>query len=103
MAYWGDIDTWGLRLLANARQCVPQVTSLLMNQETYASHVATNGVAEPITAGAIAPDALLPAEMELYGHLLLQEKGRLEQEFIPRAEVVRAVHDWYANVEGADI
>ena len=35
IAYWGDIDSWGLQLLARARQLQPEIHALLMEQEIY--------------------------------------------------------------------
>jgi len=37
VAYWGDLDTWGLRMLAMARSHLPQLTALLMDSATLGS------------------------------------------------------------------
>lgn len=38
VAYWGDIDTWGLAMLARARTAVPALTALLMDEATWREH-----------------------------------------------------------------
>ncbi len=35
IAYWGDIDTWGLAMLARARQYRPQLTAVLTDRQTF--------------------------------------------------------------------
>ena len=41
-------------------------------------------------------DGLLPEEAEFYSYLLTQERGRLEQEFVPAEQVSRAIRTWLA-------
>ena len=52
--------------------------------DQYAEHSA---VIETTSAGDEPPDGLSKNESQLYNHLLRQEKGRLEQEFIPESLV----------------
>jgi hypothetical protein len=94
MAYWGDLDTWGLLLLASARACRPAVTPLLMDRATFDRHAAAHAVAEPVPAGPQPPEGLTPPEDDLYRHLLGLGRGRLEQEFLPMEEVRAAVTGW---------
>lgn len=94
LAYWGDLDTWGLSILARARQYQPLLTPLLMTQAIFDSAAATNAVTENIPTSATPPTGLTPAEQTLFHYLLQQEKGRLEQEFIDRHRVVQAVREW---------
>ncbi len=35
VAYWGDLDTWGLHMLAIARGHVPHLHALLMDRATF--------------------------------------------------------------------
>jgi len=93
LAYWGDIDTWGLTMLARARLLRPELTPLLMDADLFKRHGAAR-VPEPAPAGAIPPEGLSNSEAALYRHLLAQERGRLEQEFLPKQEVVAAVTGW---------
>ncbi|WP_241151997.1 Wadjet anti-phage system protein JetD domain-containing protein, partial [Pseudomonas viridiflava] len=39
VAYWGDIDSWGLTILAHARQALPGITALMMDHETLMAHM----------------------------------------------------------------
>ena len=94
LAYWGDIDTWGLTMLARARLLRPGLTPLLMEAHLFKHHCAKHAVPEPTPAGATPPEGLTKCEAALYHHLLEQERGRLEQEFLPRQTVVKAVTDW---------
>lgn len=89
IAYWGDIDTWGLAMLASARQRRPQLTALLTDRATFERHAFGNAVAESVAAGEEPADALNDEERELYRWLLTREHGRLEQEYLP----VQLVHD----------
>lgn len=91
MAYWGDLDTWGLRMLAMARQHLPQLQALLMDRATFDAH-ADRAVAEPIPAD-VSP-GLRPEEAALDAHLRGLERGRLEQEFLPAHTVAQALHEW---------
>lgn len=94
VAYWGDLDTWGLRMLATARGHLPHLQALLMDHATFDAHqllaVPEPAHAPPSTGGGW----LLPGEGALDAHLRALERGRLEQEFLPAATVHRAVHAW---------
>jgi hypothetical protein len=93
VAYWGDLDTWGLHMLAIARGYVPHLRALLMDRTTFNAHQPL-AVAEPVHAPASVSGALWPDEAALDRHLRAQEKGRLEQEFLPTDAVHRAVRAW---------
>ena len=97
VAYWGDLDTWGLAMLATARAHLRRLHALLMDQATFDAHRHL-AVPEPVHAGAPS-GALLPAEVALDQHLRGLERGRLEQEFLPAPAVARAVRAWLG--EGA--
>ncbi|WP_082848252.1 Wadjet anti-phage system protein JetD domain-containing protein [Delftia sp. GW456-R20] len=93
VAYWGDMDTWGLAMLASARRHLPHLHPLLMDPASFHTH-SRLAVAEPVHAETPPPDALRPDEAALDQHLRTLEKGRLEQEFLPRAAVLQAVENW---------
>ncbi len=97
IAYWGDIDTWGLTMLALARSHQPTLTPLLMDRATFDVCSEKCAVAEPVTAGSLPPSRLSEEEGALYRHLLQLEKGRLEQEFIAETVVKMAVCRWHAT------
>ena len=90
LAYWGDMDTWGLHMLARARRHQPQLQPLLMHRELFDRHAATLAVAEPVNAGPEPPDGLTAGEQAFYRYLLGLDKGRIEQEFLPADTVADA-------------
>ncbi|MDO5692871.1 MAG: DUF3322 domain-containing protein [Pseudomonadota bacterium] len=96
VAYWGDIDTWGLVMLARARQALPGLTALLMNEAVWHRH-RRQAVAEPVRAEP-APPGLNAIEQRLDA-LLRQHpaQGRLEQERLPAAWVRDALARWHAH------
>lgn len=94
IGYWGDMDTWGLLMLARARLHQPAVEALLMEQELFEQHSQGNTVVEPAKALESAPPGLLADEADFYRYLLVQERGRLEQEYLPKAQVELAIRKW---------
>jgi hypothetical protein len=83
--YWGDLDTHGLRILSRARALLPQVTSILMDEETLLAHESLWGE-EPEQTSDVELPALTPVEQLLYRQLKQHHWGtnvRLEQERIP--------------------
>ncbi len=93
VAYWGDLDTWGLHMLGTARRHLPQLRALLMDAATFSAHQHL-AVAEPVHAPEYACNTLQPDEAALMVHLRSQDKGRLEQEFVPADAVHSAVCAW---------
>lgn len=81
--YWGDLDTWGLTMLAQAREYRPAVQAVMMNQDCFQAFCHNNAVSEPSTANQLPEQGLTPEEQAFYQFLLSQKKGRLEQEFLP--------------------
>ncbi|MBO6655881.1 MAG: hypothetical protein JJ934_03255 [Pseudomonadales bacterium] len=98
VGYWGDIDTWGLTLLSAARTYRPKLDALLMTIDIYKEHQERFAVCEETTAGNTPPQQLTRSEQELYAHLLEQERGRLEQERIPKPAVHDAVISWLESL-----
>ncbi len=93
VAYWGDLDTWGLHMLAIARGHVPHLHALLMNAATFSAHQHL-AVAEPVHAPDTVAGTWTPKEEALALHLRAQDKGRLEQEFLPAEAVHSALRAW---------
>lgn len=93
VAYWGDIDTWGLRFLAKARSLLPDIRALMMTPDIFDQHQ-HRAVIEPVLANAKPPQELQPAETSLYERLTTEPRGRLEQEFLPTDVVHQAVRSW---------
>lgn len=96
VAYWGDMDTWGLTLLAKARVQQPHLAALMMSQELFETY-GSMAVAERCPAPELVPEGLSPSEREFYGYLRGIERGRLEQEFIPGEVVGRVVMGWWGE------
>jgi hypothetical protein len=94
LAYWGDLDTWGLQMLATARGYRPQLRALLMTRDNFEAHAALSAVVEPSPAAESPPIGLTAAESMLYRHLRSLERGRLEQEFLPVDQVRDALAAW---------
>lgn len=94
IAYWGDMDTWGLLMLARARLHQPAVEALLMEQELFEQHSPGNAVVEPTKALESVPSGLLADEADFYRYLFAQTRGRLEQEYLPKQLVRAALSEW---------
>jgi hypothetical protein len=93
VAYWGDIDTWGLAMLATARGHLPQLRALLMDRATFDAHQHL-AVPEPMPAPEAPSGVCLADEAALGRHLRTLANGRLEQEFLPPEEVACVVSGW---------
>jgi len=94
VGYWGDVDTWGLTLLAFARSRVPHLDPMLMTLEIFETHSFAHAVLEPVPARPTPPELLTIPEQELYNHLLGCKRGRLEQEFLLATTVAEAIEEW---------
>jgi hypothetical protein len=94
IAYWGDLDTWGLLMLSRARERQPHLESILMSRELFDALAPTSAVVEGNPAGEQRPGVLSDPEWELYLYLRRLEKGRLEQEMIPRERVMTEFMKW---------
>ena len=94
VAYWGDIDTWGLAMLATARQHLPRLHSLLMDRTTFDTH-AHLAVNESAHANSAFSGMWSPEAAALDQHLRHLPRGRLEQEFLPADVVAHAVRAWH--------
>jgi len=97
VAYWGDLDTWGLTMLGRAREHLPQLTPLLMDRTTFERFADESAVEEPQAASVVVPPGLTESEAGLYHLLRRSDRGRLEQEFLPVNMVHRAVVNWTAR------
>lgn len=93
IAYWGDLDSWGMTMLSSARTWRPGLTALLMDEATFQS-LKERAVVEPAIAGPDAPANLSPQEERLYRLMVTAERGRLEQEYLPVDCVHRALSEW---------
>lgn len=97
LAYWGDMDTWGLTILANARSKQPHLTAILMNQVIYDKYSEKFAVTEPQIADELPPSTLTSEEQLFYTVLSSSNKGRLEQEFLPEKYVNNVLLEWHKS------
>lgn len=97
LAYWGDLDTWGLRMLGLARSMRPELRALLMDRDTFDLHAPARAVPEPEPAEPPPPGTLSTDEFALFTTLAASPRGRLEQEFLPMPIVHAAVSSWRAQ------
>lgn len=93
VAYWGDLDTWGLSFLSKTRASIPHVESLMMTANVFETYLGS-AVREPVPASSQIPTELTKDEAELYHALLNSEHGRLEQEFLPIDYVQKCIKLW---------
>lgn len=99
LAYWGDLDTWGLRMLGLARAARPALTALLMDAETFDSYAPGKAVKETQSA-ELPPEGTLSAdEQKLFERLKCMDCGRFEQEFLPSELAKTVVEEWYSAQE----
>lgn len=97
IAYWGDMDSWGLLMLSWARKYHPTLNALMMNRELFDRHARQNAVPEPVKAQELLPATLLADEASFYHYLVNQHCGRLEQEFLPSEVVIAALDQWVST------
>lgn len=93
LAYWGDLDTWGLELLGRARARRPDLAALLTTVEVFDRH-RDQAVEEPVAFEGRAHPKLTDREGELFELLKAKARGRLEQEFLTSPEVRAALEKW---------
>jgi hypothetical protein len=101
VGYWGDIDTWGLAMLAEARRHCPNLIPLLMELAVFETYAETLAVPEPVSVSGIPVAGLDAFEIALFEKLQESENGRLEQEFIPLELVHEVVLKWAIIEPGA--
>ncbi|MFK5949725.1 MAG: DUF3322 domain-containing protein [Methylococcales bacterium] len=81
LGYWGDIDTWGLAILSEARALAPDLVPLMMDESTLDQF--KERMVEETEKYPSIPSHLSKAEVILFKNLqnnIFGNKGRLEQE-----------------------
>lgn len=94
VAYWGDIDTWGLKFLSDVRQRVATIDALMMDRATL-DQFAERAVIEP-SPYSEEPTALRNEERALYHYLRSGCDGarRLEQERLDADYINAQLRAW---------
>ncbi len=89
--YWGDLDTWGLKYLSDARGHQPHVNALMMDKATLLKH-------QSLMVQEDAPCDTMPAHLTLEEQQLFTDlrdavygDTRLEQERLAADEVLAAL------------
>ena len=98
VGYWGDIDSWGLQMLGEARERCPHLEALMMDRRTLEAH-RERAVREPESC-VPARDRLTAEERALADALDADGEGggwRLEQERLSADWTRTALRRW---VEG---
>lgn len=98
VAYWGDMDTWGLLMLARARQALPTITPLMMSEAHFKAFCHDCAVPEPVHA-ELPTSGLTEHEVAFFHFLKAQPQGRLEQEYLPAQDVQRELLGWLGGVD----
>jgi hypothetical protein len=94
IGYWGDIDSWGLTILSEARKRQPHLQALLMDEPTLLWHQARM-VDEPTPLDPL-PENLTAAEQQLFCRLRdgFYGRSRLEQERLSPDFVRERLDEW---------
>ena len=94
VGYWGDIDTWGLSILSDARASLATLEPLMMDLVTLKAHE-DRMVQEPEPVGTL-PAQLTGQEQQLFLDLAAGRflSTRLEQERISSDFVSAALETW---------
>lgn len=93
IGYWGDIDSHGLRILAEFRKSFPEAESILMDEETFDRFPEYRSDAP--SDEALEPEELNLDELRLLRRLLgLRVANRLEQERIPLSYAREKLVSW---------
>lgn len=77
--YWGDIDSWGLAILSQARALQPHIIAVMMDEDTLQQH--QNYSVIESNSYSNLPQFLTEEEQKLFQYLIT-DNIRLEQEFI---------------------
>lgn len=94
VAYWGDIDSWGLSILSDVRSKLPTINALMMDTNTLAQHI-HRMVAEPEALERL-PEFLTDLEAQLFLDLKAGNypNTRLEQERLPPDFICTQLNAW---------
>ncbi len=97
VAYWGDLDTWGLAILSDVRSKLPAVHALMMDQETLDRHK-DRMVGERKSVDG-TPEFLTESEARIFLGLKNANKNdsRLEQERLSPDYIQSKLKHWITS------
>jgi len=95
LAYWGDLDSWGLAILSEARSWQSHLKALMMDEATLLQHQ-TRMVNEK-ESYKLSPEHLSEAEQQLFHRLRdgYYGKTRLEQERLASDYIRQQLNQWH--------
>lgn len=98
IGYWGDIDSDGFHILSLARERCPNLTALMMDEQTVLTFQGRM-VDEPQSLNQIPPN-LTMQEQQLFQRLRQGDYGktRLEQERVNADYIKKCLLDWLEGV-----
>ena len=102
IAYWGDIDSWGLQILADARRLQPHLQALLMDEATLRKH--QHHMTHESSPCESLPENLTIVEQQVFQRLRDRAYGntRLEQERLAADYVASSLGAWAESVSHDD-
>jgi len=94
VAYWGDIDSWGLYILSDVRAMLPSVQAIMMDTDTLLQHQ-DRMVVEPKPYDHL-PEFLTESEMQIFSDLKTGKYrgARLEQERLSPDYISARLNSW---------
>lgn len=98
IGYWGDLDSWGLHLLSLARKARPELSPIMMTRAVFDRFSEGLSVREEDSFSKDRVSGLTPEELELFDHLIALDKGRLEQEFLPKDFCAGEITRWAEGI-----
>lgn len=98
--YWGDLDSHGFAILHRLRTHLPEVTSVLMDEETLVAHRDLWVTEEKPRRGDF--DTLTGQEKRALARVRDEGDVRLEQERIPWDVALAALRDAVSRFDGAE-
>ncbi|WP_404360602.1 DUF3322 domain-containing protein [Methylotuvimicrobium sp. KM1] len=95
IAYWGDIDSWGLTILSDARRRQPHLQALMMDEVTVLEY--RNRMVDEESPQTRLPEYLTEAEQQLFERMQSRhyEKTRLEQERLAPDYIRACLRNWH--------
>ena len=99
VAYWGDIDTWGLSILSDVRSLIKHVQPLMMDRETLLMH--QDRMVEELEPVKKCPTFLTEDEKLLFVDLSQKKFNgtRLEQERISANIISDSLSQWLSGLD----
>jgi hypothetical protein len=100
VAYWGDIDSWGLEILSNVRKHIPHVSPLMMDHTTLSKFKRFSTHEDKSVESC--PSRLTSEEKTLFETLKDNVNGlnRLEQEFYAADYIEDCLYRWLKRLDG---